>query len=454
MGAGLVLAARRKDGSEFPAEISLAAITLDGSMIVSAAVRDVTERLKADAEREELRLEAERQRFEARLQQSRRLESLGQLAGGVAHDFNNLLAAILNYASFVREAVATAEAGPDRLDWESVVADVDQIARAAERAAELTRQLLAFGRREMARPVPLDLGAVARNVESMLQRTIGEHIELSVRADPCWSVQADPGQIEQVLMNLAVNARDAMPDGGALSIEVENIAVDADYVGARPGLEPGRYVRLRVSDTGTGMDADVVRSAFEPFFTTKPVGVGSGLGLATVHGIVAQAGGMAQIYSEPGLGTTFTALFPATDKRPDGDIAVDRAPEPKGHETILVADDEPAIREVARRVLERNGYTVLVAASGAHAVELAGARTGPIHLVLTDVVMPKMLGQELAEKIRALCPSVRVLYMSGYAQPVLAHQGTLDPAVLLLEKPFSQSQLLGAVRDALDGHAG
>ncbi|HEV3066866.1 MAG TPA: ATP-binding protein, partial [Streptosporangiaceae bacterium] len=318
-------------------------------------------RAAIDAERREALEAPEREeRVQAQLQQAQRLESLGQLAGGVAHDFNNLLAVILNYTSFVSDELADpAESGwPERL--ESARSDLGQIRQAAERAAGLTRQLLAFARREVARPQVLDLGKVIIGVEEMLRRTLGEHIELSTSlAGGLWPVLADPGQLEQVLVNLAVNARDAMPSGGTLTIDTSNITVDAATIAGGSEARHGRNVRLRVSDTGTGMTAQVIEHVFEPFFTTKEEGTGTGLGLATVYGILAQAGGTIKIYSEPGAGTTFNIMLPVTAEAA-APIAepVPYQRSPKG-ETVLVVEDAEALREVTRRIFARNGYQVI-----------------------------------------------------------------------------------------------
>jgi PAS domain S-box-containing protein len=451
MGAGMHLAARRKDGTEFPCEISLSALDTEDGIVVSAAIRDVTERLETQAEHERLKALAERERLEAQLHQSQRLESLGQLAGGVAHDFNNLLAVILNYTAFVSEQVAEATDSSSDPRWVAVRRDIDQIVRAGHRAGELTHQLLAFGRREVVRPQVLDLNTVIGQVQNLLQRSLGEHIQLHTQlAADLWPVLADPGQIEQVLVNLAVNARDAMPDGGTLSIETANRILDHRGVDTRPSLHPGRHVQLTVADTGTGIPPEVAERVFEPFFTTKPKGQGTGLGLATVYGIIYQADGHAAISSAPGAGTTFTALLPATDQTPAP--AQDTAAPQLAHggETVLVVEDEDALREITRRILTRNGYQVLSAPSGPAALKLAEHTDQHIDLLLSDVIMPHMLGKELATQIRHLRPTIKVLYMSGYAQPVLASQGTLDAGVTLVEKPFTEPDLLQKIRHTLD----
>ena len=388
-----------------------------------------------------------------RLAQAQRLESLGQLAGGVAHDFNNLLAVILNYAEFAAEELAAATES----DWagrcESAHDDLEQISRAGERAASLTRQLLAFARREVVQPQVLDLDTVITAVEEMLRRTLGEHVELAISlAGGLHPVLADPGRLEQVLVNLAVNARDAMPGGGTLTIDTSNITIDSESIAGGSEAPMGQQVRLRVSDTGTGMPPEVVAHAFEPFFTTKSDDGGTGLGLATVYGILTQADGHIRIYSEPGGGTTFSITLPATT------LAANReAPEatyqrtPSG-ETVLVVEDEAALREVTRRILARNGYQVITAASGPEALEIARNYQGEIHLLVTDVVMPHMLGKEVAEQVLLIKPETEVLYMSGYARPVLASQGRLEPGVALVEKPFSEADLLAKAGQVLNGH--
>ena len=451
MGSGRQLRARRKDGTEFPADISLSGtLETERGTLVTAAIRNATDRLEAETERDRLRMVAAQERFEAQMHRARRLESLGQLAGGVAHDFNNLLGIILNYTAFVAEEVAKAADHDPR--WDDVAEDLEQTRRAAQRGAELTRQLLAVGRREVVRPEVVDLNDVVRGVEPLLRRAVGEAVDVLTSLDPVLpDVLADPGQLEQVLVNLAVNARDAMPTGGALSIDTDAVDVDMGDALARPGVKPGRYARLRVSDTGVGMDREVQDRAFEPFFTTKAAGIGTGLGLATVYGIISQAGGDTRIYSEPGIGTTVSVLLPVTALGPvlcpvggDPDAGVARG------ETVLVVEDEAAMRDLTVRILLRHGYRVIAAGGGTDALTAAAEHHGAIDLLLTDVVMPHMLGKELAQRIVIDRPSTRVLFMSGYAQPVLASQGTLDEGVALLGKPFTRSVLLSKVREVLD----
>ncbi|MGA5298644.1 PAS domain S-box protein [Nucisporomicrobium flavum] len=455
MGSGNPLHARRKDGSVFPAEISLSGLQAGTGLIVSAAVRDITDRLHAEAERARLREEAERAKLQNQLQHAQRIESLGQLAGGIAHDFNNLLAVIINYAEFVTDTTAGhLSAAGDGAQWITEVnRDGQQILRAARRGADLTRQLLAFARQDVTRPESLDIADAVRQIEDMLRRVLGEHILLVTRLPGgCGPVLLDPGQFEQVLVNLAVNARDAMPDGGTLTIDTASVLADADYVSQCPQLEPGEYTRLRVSDTGTGMPREVIDRVFEPFFTTKAPGQGTGLGLAMVYGIVTAAGGTVHIYSERGMGTTISILVPVTDRRPAprGEPGAAET-DVRGHgETVLVVEDEPALRQVCRRLLVAAGYRVLTADDSTAALDLARRQpAGGIDLLLTDVIMPHLLGTTLAEQVTALHPGTRVLFMSGYATPVLAARGTLDPAVTLLEKPFTRDELCTAVHQAL-----
>jgi hypothetical protein len=396
------------------------------------------------------------ERRQAKIDQNQRLENLGQLAGGIAHDFNNLLSVILNYASFAAEDLSDASDS----DWGSRVAsaqsDLAQVTLAAERASGLTRQLLAFARQEVIRPQVLDLDQVISTVEELLKLTLGENVQvITSLAGQLWPVLADPGQLQRVLVNLAMNARDAMPEGGTLSIDTCNLDVDADAIAGGSKARAGRNVRVRMSDTGTGMTADVAEHVFEPFFTTKDVDGGTGLGLSTVYGILAQAGGQIQIQSAIGSGTTVSITLPVTAEAAEAASLRSDPPTvlrtPKG-ETVLVVEDQDALREVTRRILARNGYVVLTAANGHDALETARDHLGEIHLLVTDVVMPLMLGKEVAEKMLEIVPGLEVLFMSGYARPVLASQGRLDTNVALVEKPFSEAELLKQVGLVLDGH--
>jgi PAS domain S-box-containing protein len=414
--------------------------------------RDITARLESQMARERLEADAERERLQNQLHQAQRLESLGQLAGGIAHDFNNLLAVIINYADFVTADVAAALARDGEDTWRGTREDVEQIRLASERASHLTHQLLAFARREVVQPEVVDVNNVVRDIEQLLLRTLGEHVELhsSLAADLS-PVLIDPGQLEQVLVNLAVNARDAMPDGGTLRIDTSNVDLDDEYAAARAELSPGPHVRLRVSDTGLGMPAATMQRAFDPFFTTKPPGEGTGLGLATVYGIIHQAGGRSQIYSEPDVGTTITVLLPPTEQT---SISSSRAqagsPERRCEETILLVEDEQALREVTRRILVAAGYEVIVAADGIDALAAAAAHRDRIDVLLSDVIMPRMNGPQVAEQLFAQRPSIRVLLMSGFAEPILNKGGHLGAGVTLIEKPLSGPALLTKLAQVLE----
>jgi PAS domain S-box-containing protein len=447
MHAGAALAAVRKDGSEFPAEISLSWLNTDQGMIVTTSIRDVTDRLIAQNERERLIAQAERDAGERRLQRARRLESLGQLAGGVAHDFNNILAVISNYTAMVLEILDTGV--PDAGELVQARQDLGQVSRSAERAAQLTKQLLAFGRRDITQATVLSMNLVIGDVEQMLRRTLGEHIHLITTLDrQLWPIKADAGQLEQILVNLAVNARDAMPGGGTLSIDTSNAELNEDDAGDTR-LKAGRYVRLRISDTGSGMPPEVIERAFEPFFTTKPKGSGTGLGLATVYGMATAAGGDVRLYSEAGIGTTVTVILPAvgaTTDLPATRPLAEPSAGAKPDETILMVEDEDDLRQISARILTRAGYHVLAAAGGAQAIHFAQTHTGSIDLLLTDVIMPNMLGNEVADHVRRHRPGIPVLYMSGYAQPVLTENGTLPDGVTIIEKPFTSQELLNRVR--------
>jgi signal transduction histidine kinase/ActR/RegA family two-component response regulator len=449
-------------GRAVPVLVGSSPLEVDGDELICLTVADLRAqkaqereiaRLQARAERDRREAEAEQDCLEARLRQSERLESLGQLAGGVAHDFNNLLCVIQGTASFVKSTVDAAALGGEPR-WVKASAELVLIDSAVERAARLTRQLLAFAHRDVIRPEVLSLNDVVAEVQRLLERTIGDHIELVVTLDAdIQPVRADRGQLEQVLVNLSVNARDAMSAGGRLMIETLNVDIDAEFAGTMPDLHPGPYVCLRVSDNGTGMDAAVIELAFEPFFTTKAVGEGSGLGLATVYGIVSQAGGHTQIHSEPGSGTTVTVLLPAAtgeniSKEP---VLVDVPHRPTSQETVLVVEDDDALREITCRVLEGHGYRVLIAANGREALRVAADHIGDIALLVSDMGLPGMLGDKVAEAIVATRPDIAVLFMSGYAHGALGRTDrVLDPGVSLIEKPFSAEAFLAAVGHAID----
>jgi PAS domain S-box-containing protein len=434
MGAGAELSAVHRNGTEFPVEISLAHIEIDGRTIATAGVRDISGR--AESEREKT--------LQEQLNRARRLESVGQLAGGIAHDFNNILGVIMNYAEFVA----------DELQPESKAQqDVEEIRRAAERAAALTRQLLIFSRREVAKPEMLDLADVVGELENLLRRALGERVEMSIGLDrDLAAVEADPSQIEQILVNLAVNARDAMPEGGRLLIEAENVELDDEYTYMHPDTEPGNYIRIKVSDTGAGMDRETLDRIFEPFFTTKSDG--AGLGLATVYGIVTGAGGRVDVYSEPGFGTTVKIHLPATGKAPEDPSSAAGGQEGGRGEVVLVVEDEPGVKRMAERILAKAGYAVIGTTLGSRAIEICAGGGQAVDLLLTDVIMPEMLGTELVEKARAIQPDLQVIYMSGYSHDVLAPRAmTGNGASAFIEKPFNARTLLEAVRRLLDDPA-
>ncbi len=391
-----------------------------------------------------LREEMERRRRgEEQLRQAQKMEAVGRLAGGVAHDFNNLLTVIIGFSDVMR-----AELGPDH----PLHAPAREIHKAATRAADLTAQLLAFGRKTMLAPRLLDLNALILDAKAMLGRLIGEDVELRTDLGPgLGKVMADPGQLHQVIVNLAANARDAMPRGGTLTVATANADLDDADVRERAEVRPGAYVRLSVSDTGHGIPDEVRAHVFEPFFTTKELGKGTGLGLASVHGIVRQSEGHIEVHSEPGSGTTFHIYLPRADEHAAEDAARAELPPPGGCETILLAEDEPALRGYARSVLHRLGYTVLDAADGAGALRLWDDHGGAVHLLLTDVVMPRMAGRELAHRLTTRRPDLKVLYMSGYTDDVVVRNGIAEAGAAFLQKPFSPSALALKVRELLDG---
>jgi PAS domain S-box-containing protein len=428
---GLIAEWKGKDTATTLVRISGRSVTDggDGGVVFELFAEDVTER----------------RALEDQLRQSQKMEAVGRLAGGIAHDFNNLLMVISGYSEFLLERIGAEPQlrGP-----------AQEIASAAERASSLTRQLLAFSRKQMLAPRIVNLNEVATENTKMLTRMIGEDIDLvMVPGANLWPVRADAGQIEQVIMNLAVNARDAMPSGGKLTIETSNVTLDEAYARFHAPLPPGDYVMVAISDTGNGMDNETQSHIFEPFFTTKGT-KGTGLGLSTVYGIVKQSGGYIWVHSEVSRGTTFKIYLPrvASTGETATQVAVPvehRKVEP-GRETILLVEDEPNLRYLARQYLEKQGYRVIEAADGAVAVQIAVAHEGVIHLLLTDVIMPGMNGRELAQRISEIRPNVKILYMSGYTENVIGQNGTLDAGVRLLQKPFNLRDLKSVVREVLD----
>ncbi|MGE0453208.1 MAG: PAS domain S-box protein [Vicinamibacteria bacterium] len=416
-----------RDGRRVPLEVSSRLVLADGRPVgVQGMARDVSER----------------KRLEAQLAQAQKMEGIGRLAAGIAHDFNNLLGVIVGYCDLMEHDVL-----PERARKR-----LGQVKDAGVRAASLTRQLLAFSRRQVLEPRVLDLNAVVADAAKLIERLIGEDIALRTRlAEDLGRVRADPGQMQQVIMNLAVNARDAMANGGSLSIETANADLDEEYAAAHAGMLAGSYVMLALSDTGAGMDAATQARIFEPFFTTKELGKGTGLGLATVYGVVKQSGGYIWVYSEPGRGTTFKVYLPRVDAAaeiPEAQRAQTSAP--GGSETILVVEDDSSLRELARECLERDGYAVLDAPSAFAALELARLHPARIHLLLTDVVLPGMNGRALADQLAKLFPDVRVLYVSGYTHDAIARHGVLEAGIHFLSKPYAHETLARKVREVLD----
>ncbi len=427
---GLIAEWKRKDGVGTVVRVSGRAVSFaDNEKAFELFAEDVTER----------------RALEQQLQQSQKMEAVGRLAGGIAHDFNNLLMVISGYSEFLLDRL-----GPDP----ALRGPAQEIAGASQRASSLTRQLLAFSRKQMLAPKILDLNEVVTENLKMLTRVIGEDIDLvMVPAAVLGSVRADAGQIDQVIMNLAVNARDAMPTGGKLTIETSNVSLDEEYARFHAPLRPGDYVMLSISDTGQGMDSETQSHIFEPFFTTKGT-KGTGLGLSTVYGIVKQSGGYIWVSSEAGKGTTFKIYLPRVAERAETVAQVvtseEAVPTEPGTETILLAEDEANLRYLARQFLEKQGYKVIEAADGAAAMQIAVAHEGVIHLLLTDVIMPGMNGRELAQRISEIRPQTKILYMSGYTENVIGHDGTLDAGVSLLQKPFTLRDLKSKVREVLD----
>jgi len=417
---------RKKDGKTIEVETTVHELEYSGKRVRLIVAQDVSER----------------HILEQQLRQSQKMEAVGRLAGGVAHDFNNLLMVIKGHTELLRNALPPADEYSRK---------IEQIERAADRASSLTRQLLAFSRLQMLQPKVMNLNDAVADMGRLLPRLIGEDIELAIRpSENLGSIRADASQMEQIIMNLVVNARDAMPDGGKLIIETSNAELDRLYNEKHPIVREGRYVLLCVSDTGTGMSLETQAHIFEPFFTTKAQGKGTGLGLATVYGVVKQSGGFIWVYSELGRGTTFKIYFPRVDQLVE---RLEHAPvyseAPRGTETILLTEDERDVREVAREFLESGGYTVIEARDGMEALGLVEKHEGAIDLLITDMVMPRMTGQELAARLKEQRPRLRMLYMSGYSERAAADSLRAEPGVRLLAKPFSRTALLRTVHELL-----
>ena len=424
---------RRKDGSTFPVEVMVSYLEFQGSEFVVSFVRDIAERRQAEEEKAKL---------ESQLLQAQKMESVGRLAGGVAHDFNNMLSVILGYAELMKGRLP---AGDPLLN------DVLEIEKAGMHSRDITRQLLAFSRKQIIAPRPVDLNDLITSAQKTFARLIGEDIDLRFSPGKRISkVKIDPSQVDQILMNLAVNARDAMPEGGTLTIETANLHLDEAYCRTNIECAPGQYVLLEVSDDGVGMDKDTLSHVFEPFFTTKEVGKGTGLGLATVYGIVKQNNGFINVYSEPGRGTTFKIYFPRILEEETADKNGE-APVASGTGTILLVEDDDLVRGMTTAMLKELGYTILVAETPQHALSLYEKRDMPIDLLITDVVMPGMNGTELGDRIRSIQPEINVLFMSGYTSNVIVHHGVLEKGVQFVQKPFSMRDLARKVRDAMGG---
>jgi len=417
---------RKKDGKTIEVETTVHELEYSGKRVRLIVAQDVSER----------------HILEQQLRQSQKMEAVGRLAGGVAHDFNNLLMVIKGHTELLRNALPPADEYSRK---------IEQIERAADRASSLTRQLLAFSRLQMLQPKVMNLNDAVADMGRLLPRLIGEDIELAIRpSENLGSIRADASQMEQIIMNLVVNARDAMPDGGKLIIETSNVELDRLYNEKHPIVREGRYVLLCVSDTGTGMSLETQAHIFEPFFTTKAQGKGTGLGLATVYGVVKQSGGFIWVYSELGRGTTFKIYFPRVDQPVERiEHALVYSEAPRGTETILLTEDERDVREVAREFLESGGYTVIEARDGMEALGLVEKHEGAIDLLITDMVMPRMTGQELAARLKEQRPRLRMLYMSGYSERAAADSLRAEPGVRLLAKPFSRTALLRTVHELL-----
>ncbi|HEX8138035.1 MAG TPA: response regulator [Pyrinomonadaceae bacterium] len=425
---------RKKDGTLIAVDVTSHELVFDGRPAKLVLAFDVSARKEAE---EALK------RSEEQLRQSQKLEAVGRLAGGVAHDFNNILTAIMGYAELTLRRIGQED---------GLRHNIEEIKKAAVRAGSLTQQLLAFSRKQVLQPKVLDLNLIVDEMDRMLRRLIGADIDLVTILEPhLGHIRADPGQIEQIMMNLVVNARDAMPRGGKLTIETKNVYLDRAYAQIHLSARPGPYVMLAVSDTGEGMDSMTREQIFEPFFTTKEKGKGTGLGLSMVYGIVKQSGGNVWVYSEPGRGTTFKIYLPQVDEGVSTEAGMTEAERTaRGVETVLMVDDDDALRELIAETLESEGYTVLAARNGQEALELCARRDKPVDLLITDVVMPELSGRELAERLTARCDEIKVLYMSGYTDDAVVRHGVLEEGAFFLQKPFTLDALTRKVRAVLD----
>ncbi len=423
-----------KDGQRIPVEISNRLFDFRGVPMILATARDLSERKKAEEEKEEL---------QAQLNHAQKMESVGRLAGGVAHDFNNMLGVILGHAEMAMGQID---------ETNQLFADLTEITKAAERSAELTRQLLAFARRQTISPKILDLNETVEGMLKMLRRLIGEDIDLAwLPAKSLWPVKVDPSQLDQVLANLCVNARDAISGIGKVTIETGTTCFDSDYCARHPEFVPGEFVMLAVSDDGCGMDKETVSKIFEPFYTTKNMGEGTGLGLATVYGIVRQNNGFINVYSEPGQGTTFKLYIPRAEEQKTEKPPVHSNQDLRGKETVLLVEDEEPMLALGKTILQRYGYEVLATKSPTEALAMAQNHAGPLHLLITDVVMPEMNGRDLRDRLAEIKPGFKTIFMSGYTANVIAHHGILDEGINFLQKPFSLQTILEKIRLVLDG---